>query len=206
MNPEPVTNGLTDFLSLPARDERGEGVPGTVGPIYPLPKRPSSPRPSPPSEGGEGEERNLSRCQEAHYPPRKDQSLLTSAPTDHGASAHQDSLGAALESQATRSADAHVRELDTQRERADVGVRAPPGATEARGLDDEFQRLLDGTEPILALAPMQDVTDQPFWRLMASYGGAESFSPENFCAPALSTLVKYISKTTTAIQTTGPPM
>jgi tRNA-dihydrouridine synthase B len=34
--------------------------------------------------------------------------------------------------------------------------------------------------PILALAPMQDVTDLPFWRLMACYGGADLYYTEYF--------------------------
>ena len=32
---------------------------------------------------------------------------------------------------------------------------------------------LNSSEAILALAPMQDVTDPPFWRLMVRYGGAD---------------------------------
>ena len=43
-----------------------------------------------------------------------------------------------------------------------------------------FQTLLDGTEPILALAPMQEVTDLPFWKLMANYGGADVYFTEYF--------------------------
>ena len=35
---------------------------------------------------------------------------------------------------------------------------------------------LNSSEAILALAPMQDVTDLPFWRLMARYGGADAAS------------------------------
>lgn len=34
--------------------------------------------------------------------------------------------------------------------------------------------------PILALAPMQDVTDLPFWRLLAAYGGADLYYTEYF--------------------------
>ncbi len=43
-----------------------------------------------------------------------------------------------------------------------------------------FQTLLDGREPILALAPMQDVTDLPFWKLMTAYGGADVYWTEYF--------------------------
>jgi tRNA-dihydrouridine synthase len=35
-------------------------------------------------------------------------------------------------------------------------------------------------EPVLALAPMQDVTDLPFWRLMTLYGGADLYFTEYF--------------------------
>jgi tRNA-dihydrouridine synthase B len=34
--------------------------------------------------------------------------------------------------------------------------------------------------PVLALAPMQDVTDLPFWRLMTAYGGADLYYTEYF--------------------------
>lgn len=34
--------------------------------------------------------------------------------------------------------------------------------------------------PLLALAPMQDVTDLPFWRLMTRYGGADVYFTEYF--------------------------
>ena len=43
-----------------------------------------------------------------------------------------------------------------------------------------FQTLLDSREPILALAPMQDVTDLPFWKLMSGYGGADVYWTEYF--------------------------
>lgn len=40
--------------------------------------------------------------------------------------------------------------------------------------------LLSDPAPILALAPMQDVTDLPFWRLVAAYGGADLYFTEYF--------------------------
>lgn len=46
--------------------------------------------------------------------------------------------------------------------------------------------------PILALAPMQDVTDLDFWRLMASYGGADVYWTEYFRVHAVSRLEKWI--------------
>jgi len=46
--------------------------------------------------------------------------------------------------------------------------------------------------PVLALAPMQDVTALPFWRLMARYGGADVYFTEYFRVHATSHLEKYI--------------
>jgi len=43
-----------------------------------------------------------------------------------------------------------------------------------------LQSLLAGPEPLLALAPMQDVTDLAFWRLMTAYGGADIYWTEYF--------------------------
>lgn len=45
---------------------------------------------------------------------------------------------------------------------------------------EQFDTLLAGPEPILALAPMQDVTTLEFWRLMARYGGADVYYTEYF--------------------------
>src|SRR3954451_16571790 len=44
----------------------------------------------------------------------------------------------------------------------------------------EFQNLLRNNEPILALAPMQDVTDLPFMRLISGYGNADVYFTEYF--------------------------
>ncbi|MEO8206540.1 MAG: tRNA-dihydrouridine synthase family protein [Chthoniobacterales bacterium] len=44
----------------------------------------------------------------------------------------------------------------------------------------EFKTLLSGKTPLLALAPMQDVTDLPFWKLMSRYGGADIYFTEYF--------------------------
>jgi nifR3 family TIM-barrel protein len=51
-----------------------------------------------------------------------------------------------------------------------------------------FESLLNGAAPVLALAPMQDVTDLPFWRLMARYGGADVYYTEYFRVHATSHL------------------
>ncbi len=45
-----------------------------------------------------------------------------------------------------------------------------------------FAELLRGPEPLLALAPMQDVTDLAFWRVIARYGGADVYWTEYFRA------------------------
>lgn len=45
---------------------------------------------------------------------------------------------------------------------------------------EQLDQLLARPEPLLALAPMQDVTDLPFWRLMARYGGADVYYTEYF--------------------------
>ena len=44
----------------------------------------------------------------------------------------------------------------------------------------EFLRLLRADEPVLALAPMQDVTDLPFMRLISGYGNADVYFTEYF--------------------------
>ena len=47
-------------------------------------------------------------------------------------------------------------------------------------LRTEFLHLLRAAEPILALAPMQDVTDLPFMRLISRYGNADVYFTEYF--------------------------
>lgn len=56
----------------------------------------------------------------------------------------------------------------------------------------EFDALLAGPAPVLALAPMQDVTDLPFWRLMTRYGGADLYYTEYFRVYPNSHLDKHI--------------
>lgn len=50
-----------------------------------------------------------------------------------------------------------------------------------------LDQLLAGDRPVLALAPMQDVTDLAFWRLVHSYGGADLYVTEYFRVYANST-------------------
>ena len=45
---------------------------------------------------------------------------------------------------------------------------------------EAFGRLFRGSQPVLSLAPMQDITDWPFWRLMARHGGADLYFTEYF--------------------------
>jgi nifR3 family TIM-barrel protein len=59
--------------------------------------------------------------------------------------------------------------------------------------------------PVLALAPMQDVTDLPFWRLMAQYGGADVYYTEYFRVHATSHLERYILQSITQ-NPTGKPV
>jgi tRNA-dihydrouridine synthase B len=57
---------------------------------------------------------------------------------------------------------------------------------------EKFDALLKSGRPVLALAPMQDVTDLPFWKLMARYGGPDIFFTEYFRVHSTSHLEKYI--------------
>src|SRR5712691_2177103 len=69
---------------------------------------------------------------------------------------------------------------------------------------DHFHEMLNGPAPILALAPMQDVTDLPFWKLMSAYGGADVYYTEYFRVHATSTLEKHILKSITENPTGRP--
>ncbi len=50
-----------------------------------------------------------------------------------------------------------------------------------------LRTLLSQPEPVLALAPMQDVTDLPFWGVMARYGGPDVYWTEYFRVHSTST-------------------
>jgi tRNA-dihydrouridine synthase len=67
-----------------------------------------------------------------------------------------------------------------------------------------FEKLLAGPGPVLALAPMQDVTDLPFWRLLAAYGGADVYFTEYFRVHATSTLDRRILRSITENPTGRP--
>jgi tRNA-dihydrouridine synthase len=65
--------------------------------------------------------------------------------------------------------------------------------------------VFDGSAPMLALAPMQDVTDGAFWTLVQSYGGADVYWTEYFRVSATSTPEKRIVNDITT-NTTGRPV
>jgi len=73
-------------------------------------------------------------------------------------------------------------------------LRHPPDAVNAARLEPaaSLQTLLDRPAPILALAPMQEVTDLPFWGLMTRYGGADVYFTEYFRVHADSHPEKWI--------------
>src|SRR2546428_680770 len=65
--------------------------------------------------------------------------------------------------------------------------------------------MLSASGPLLALAPMQDVTDLPFLKLMADYGGADVYFTEYFRVHATSTLERHILRSVTE-NPTGQPV
>jgi tRNA-dihydrouridine synthase len=69
---------------------------------------------------------------------------------------------------------------------------------------ETFLALLRGSEPVFALAPMQDVTDLAFWRVMARYGGADVYWTEYFRVHGDSRLEKWILDSITQNPTGRP--
>jgi tRNA-dihydrouridine synthase B len=69
---------------------------------------------------------------------------------------------------------------------------------------NELKNMLARNRCLLALAPMQDVTDLPFWRLMARYGGADLYFTEYFRVHPSSSLDKPILKSITENPTGRP--
>ena len=65
--------------------------------------------------------------------------------------------------------------------------------------------LLQGSTPLLALAPMQEVTDGAFWTLVHKYGGADVYWTEYFRVHSTSTPEKKILEAITR-NTTGQPV
>ena len=62
----------------------------------------------------------------------------------------------------------------------------------------------NGPGPVLALAPMQDVTDLPFWKLMTQYGGADIYYTEYFRVHPVSHLEAHIRRSITDNPTGRP--
>jgi tRNA-dihydrouridine synthase B len=71
-------------------------------------------------------------------------------------------------------------------------------------LETGWAALLSQPEPVLALAPMQDVTDLPFWRLIREYGGADVYFTEYFRVTSESRLSKTILSSITGNPTGRP--
>lgn len=69
---------------------------------------------------------------------------------------------------------------------------------------EQFEQLLRGPAPLLALAPMQDVTDLPFWQLMSQYGGPDVYFTEYARVHPTSNLEKWILESITK-NPTGKP-
>src|SRR6266540_2673683 len=68
----------------------------------------------------------------------------------------------------------------------------------------QFDSLLRRPEPLLVLAPMQDVTDLPFWSLLSRYGGADVYVTEYFRVHATSHLENWILESITENPTDRP--
>lgn len=68
----------------------------------------------------------------------------------------------------------------------------------------QFEAALRGSDALLALAPMQDVTDLAFWKLIAAYGGADVYYTEYFRVHATSNLDKGILQSITENPTGRP--
>ena len=69
----------------------------------------------------------------------------------------------------------------------------------------ELDALLSRDEPLLALAPMQDITDLPFWRFISQYGGPDVYYTEYFRVHPTSHLEKDILRSVTE-NPTGKPV
>jgi tRNA-dihydrouridine synthase B len=69
---------------------------------------------------------------------------------------------------------------------------------------ETFAALLRGEAPLLALAPMQDVTTLQFWRVMARYGGPDVYWTEYFRVHAVSHPERWILQSITENPTGRP--
>ena len=94
------------------------------------------------------------------------------------------------------------------RTRPKIALFAPGfGNGKLRSFDvtTDLNSTLANPAPILALAPMQDVTDLAFWRLISTYGGADLYFTEYFRVYATSNLDRNILKSITE-NPTGKPV
>src|SRR5664280_677890 len=69
---------------------------------------------------------------------------------------------------------------------------------------ETFSELVRAPAPLLALAPMQDVTTLEFWRVIARYGGPDVYWTEYFRVHVSSRLEKWILKSVTENPTGRP--
>jgi nifR3 family TIM-barrel protein len=81
---------------------------------------------------------------------------------------------------------------------------SPPDSRIAVEPHHTFSAQLKSQDLLLALAPMQDVTDWAFWRLMAKYGGADLYWTEYFRVHRDSRLEPWILKSVTENPTGRP--
>lgn len=70
--------------------------------------------------------------------------------------------------------------------------------------EQQFDTILQGTGPPLALAPMQDVTHLPFWRIMARYGGVDLYYTEYMRVHSVSKPERWIVESITQNPTGRP--
>jgi tRNA-dihydrouridine synthase B len=68
----------------------------------------------------------------------------------------------------------------------------------------QLEVLMERPKPLLALAPMQDITDLPFWRLISRHGGADVYYTEYFRVHPDSHLEKDILRSVTENPTGRP--
>jgi len=68
----------------------------------------------------------------------------------------------------------------------------------------QFESLLARDEPLLALAPMQDITDLPFWSFISRFGGPDVYYTEYFRVHTTSHLERDILRSVTENPTGRP--
>ena len=67
-----------------------------------------------------------------------------------------------------------------------------PGLTSGKIISSAMRDLIPDKRPLLILAPMQDITDLPFWRVISGYGGPDVYYTEYFRVHRDSRPEKYI--------------